>query len=289
MREIRLLAACMFISLFSFSQRVHIGVFGGLSAYEGDLVDKFFPKKVTNGAIGITGNYELNDKLMLRAGFLYTVVGGADRNSNDTVLQHRNLSFETSIKEFSLLAEYYLFNLNEQRYSPYIFGGLAVFHFNPYAYPGGSTQRVYLKPLSTEGEGLAAYPTHKQYKLTQLAIPLGGGIKYAVTDNLRIGLELGLRKLFTDYLDDVSTSYVAQSDLLAAKGPMAVDLAYRGDEVANGNPNYPAKDAQRGGAKLKDWYYTFGFHVTYRLGANSNGSHPMFGRKKGYGCPGSPL
>ena len=66
-----------------FAQRFHIGVFGGLAAYNGDLTDKIFPKKVTNGAIGITGNYELTDNIMLRAGYTYTVVGGADRFSND--------------------------------------------------------------------------------------------------------------------------------------------------------------------------------------------------------------
>jgi len=44
-----------------FAQRLHIGVFGGLAAYNGDLTDKVYPKKVTNGAIGITANYELTD------------------------------------------------------------------------------------------------------------------------------------------------------------------------------------------------------------------------------------
>ncbi|HMU47421.1 MAG TPA: DUF6089 family protein [Chitinophagaceae bacterium] len=263
------------------AQNIHIGVFGGLSAYNGDLTEKLFPKKVTNGAIGITGSYELTDQILLRAGFTYSIVGGADRYNSDTVLINRNLSFETTILEFSAVGEYYLLNLNNQRYSPYIFGGLAVFHFNPYAYDI-SKQKVYLKPLSTEGQGVSGYPDRKPYSLTQLAIPFGGGVKFAVTDNIRIGLEVGIRKLFTDYLDDVSKTYIDEFDLLNAKGQQAVDMSYRGDEVG-GSPTYPAKDAQRGGQKNKDYYYFSGIHLTYKLGNGGGGG--MGGRKSKTGCP----
>ena len=289
MRSYGLVIALIFMGSVSFSQNFHVGVFGGVSAYQGDLVDKIFPKKVTNGVIGITANYELMDQVMIRGGFNYSIVGGADRYSKDTALVHRNLSFETKILEFNLMGEFYFFNLYNQIYSPYIFGGLAVYHFNPYAFDSKG-QKVFLKLLSTEGQGLSQYPNSKPYSLTQLALPFGGGFKYAINDNLRIGLELGLRKLFTDYLDDVSTTYVDQADLLAAKGQQAVDLAYRGDEVAGGNPNYPVKNAQRGGAKYKDWYYFAGLHLTYRLGANSGGSsqHFMGGKKNKYGCPTVP-
>jgi len=292
MTKIRLLVGLLFIGLSAFSQNVHVGVFGGLAAYSGDLTKKIFPKKVTNGAIGFTVNYELTPQIMLRGGFTYTIVGGADRNSDDDTLRARNLSFETHITEFSAVAEYYFFDLGEQKISPYVFGGLAVFHFNPYAY-NGTTDKIYLKPLSTEGEGLSAYSDRKPYALTQLALPFGAGVKYAFNDRARLGLELGLRKLFTDYLDDVSTRYVDPADLLAAKGQIAVDMSYRGDELPGGNPNYPAKGAQRGGEKHKDSYYFLGLHLTYRLGSGDNsnrsgvfgGGNFFGGRKKGYGCP----
>lgn len=268
------------------AQRFHIGVFGGLSAYNGDLIDKIFPKKVTNGAIGITGNYELTDNIMLRGGFTYTIVGGADRFNKDPELVKRNLAFETSITEFSLLGEYYLLNLYDNRISPYAFTGLAAYHFNPYAF-NGSTQKIYLKPLSTEGQGLAGYPGRKPYSLTQMAIPFGGGVKFAVTENLHLGIEAGFRKLFTDYLDDVSTTYVNPNDLLAAKGQLAVDMSYRGDEVPGGDPNYPVKGYQRGGAEQKDFYYFAGLHLTYRLNISNNGGSfsGSRGRKNRTGCP----
>lgn len=282
MKRCKVILILLITALSVSAQDIHIGLFGGFSAYNGDLTDKLFPKKVTNGAIGITGNYELTDQIMIRSGLTYTIVGGADRFSKDTVLTHRNLSFETSILEFNLLAEYYFLNLYETRISPYIFGGLAVFHFNPYAYDVNK-QKVYLKPLSTEGQGIAGYPDRKPYRLTQIAIPFGGGIKFVVTDKIRIGVELGIRKLFTDYLDDVSKNYIDENDLLAAKGQLAVDMSYRGNQ-AGGSTFYPAKGAQRGNPKVKDYYYFSGLHLTYNIGnpGNNGGS-----RRTKTGCPAS--
>jgi len=287
MKSIHLFIILSFFSLAASGQQFHIGVFGGLAAYNGDLTEKIFPKKVTNGAIGITGNYELKEQIMLRAGLTYAIVGGADRFSDNAELKLRNLAFETQLIEFSLVGEYYLLNLYDRRYSPYAFAGLALYHFNPYAF-NGSSQKIYLKPLSTEGQGINGYPDRKPYNLTQLAIPFGGGIKFAVTDNLRVGLEVGLRKLFTDYLDDVSTNYIDPNDLLAAKGQLAVDMSYRSDEVG-GPPTYPTKDYQRGSPKNKDYYYFTGIHLTYKLGGNGGG---LFGggsgRKSRTGCPANP-
>lgn len=276
--------AILFFLLFGtgsqfYAQRLHLGIFGGLAAYNGDLADKLFPKKVSNGAIGITASYELKDQVMIRSGLTYSVVGGADRYNTKPDLILRNLSFETSITELSLLGEYYFRNLYSAKFSPYVFGGLAVFHFNPYTYDA-SGQKFFLKPLGTEGQGIAGYG--KPYGLTQLALPLGGGIKYAINYNLRIGVELGLRKLFTDYLDDVSGNYADESDMLNGNGAIALDLSYRGDEVPGGSFIYPAKGAQRGSPKYKDIYYFTGVHLTYRL-STSGGGDPM--RRNRNGCP----
>lgn len=277
MKHLRLTAILLFVTSVLVAQQLHVGVFGGLSAYTGDLTENIFPKKVTNGAVGITVSYELQDQIMLRGGLTYSVVGGADRYSNSSEQLKRNLSFETSIFEFSAVGEYYLFNLYDRRYSPYVFAGLAIYRFNPYAADAGG-QKVYLKPLSTEGQAISGYI--KSYSLMQAAIPFGGGVKFAVNDNIRVGVEMGIRKLFTDYLDDVSGNYADQADLLAAKGLLAVDMSYRGDEVAVGSPFYPAKGAQRGSPKAKDYYYFTGIHLTTRIGGSNGG-----GRKSGIGCP----
>ncbi len=275
MKYLSSLAILLIIAPVVIAQNGHIGIFGGASAYSGDLTSKAFPRKVTNGAIGITYNYELSDLLMLRSGFTYSIVGGADRYNEKPTLALRNLSFETRIFELSTIGEYYLLNLNYSRYSPYVFAGVALFKFNSYAYTVNG-QKVFLKPLSTEGQGLSGYPDRKPYSLTQLAIPFGGGVKFVITEKLRVGAEIGLRKLFTDYLDDISTNYVAPADLLAAKGQLSVDMSYRGDEIDGASSAYPGKADKSGNPKSKDYYYFAGLHVTYRLAP---------GRKNQTGCP----
>ncbi|HYE56023.1 MAG TPA: DUF6089 family protein, partial [Chitinophagaceae bacterium] len=126
--------------------------------------------------------------------------------------------------------------------------------------------RHFLQPLGTEGQGLAEYPDRKPYKRTQFAIPFGAGLRVRVSDKVTLAYEFGLRKTFTDYLDDVSTTYVDPAILATTRGPKAVELSYRGDELRNGNPNYPADGTMRGGAESKDWYYFSGISVTIGIG-----------------------
>ena len=275
MKFLCLLTAFIVVTPCICAQRMHLGVFGGASAYTGDLTSKLFPKKVTKGAIGITLNYEISDLLMLRSGVTFAKIGGADRYSDKPNLVLRNLSFETKIFEFSSMLEYNLLSLQYSKYSPYMFAGVAVFKFDSYTYDK-TGQKYFLKPLSTEGQGLSGYPDRKPYHLTQIAIPFGGGAKFAINDNLRVGVEFGLRKLFTGYIDDVNYKYVNQADLLAERGQLAVDLSYRSDELIGGRPSYPNKTDQRGDPKSKDYFYFAGIHFTSRL-TNSSKFHT--------GCP----
>jgi Fe-S cluster assembly ATPase SufC len=73
--------------------------------------------------------------------------------------------------------------------------------------------------------------------------------------------------------------------LLAERGPKAVELAYRGGEIKNGNPVFPSEGTVRGGPDFKDWYYFSGIHATFKI------NDPTFGSKnrlKGSktSCPG---
>jgi uncharacterized protein DUF6089 len=258
----------------------HVNLFGGFSNYSGDLQSKFFTLDQSYAAFGASAQYDLTEHFSILSGFNLGHVGAADK-FNKPDLQPRNLSFQSKIAEGNIMGEYNLFDINEKRFTPYVFAGLAVYHFNPFAYDT-MDQKVYLKPLSTEGEGLAQYPGRKPYNLTQLAIPFGGGIKLRVTNNVVIAYEISLRKLFTDYLDDVSTTYIDQTALLNAKGPEAVELAYRGNEVKNGSPTYPADGTQRGSSKYKDWYYFSGIRISIAI----NNSNRMNGNKRGIiNCP----
>ena len=258
----RFLLAGILLPLFVHAQW-NVNLYGGFSNYIGDLQSSPYTPRQSNGSFGAGLQYDLSGHFSLLSNLTYGRISAADGYSNQADLRARNLNFETVIKEWNLLAEYNLFDLNEHRVTPYLFAGLAIFHFNPYSYD--STGRmVYLRPLSTEGEGLAQYPNRKPYALTQLSIPFGGGIKFRINDHVVLAYEIGMRKTFTDYLDDLSTTYVDQATLLAARGPEAVEMAYRGNEVKGGGA-YPADGSVRGGPKWKDWYYMSGIRVTIAL------------------------
>src|SRR5882724_1477192 len=247
------------------AQQVSLDLSGGISNYQGDLQQKRFTTDQSRGAFGIGIRYGLGDHFDVRSNFTYARIGAADKFGTSSTLKLRNLSFESKITEGNLLLDYNILSLNNHKITPYVFAGVAIFHFNPYAYDSLGN-RVYLKPLSTEGEGLAQYPDRKSYHLTQMAIPFGAGIRWRVSESVVLSYEIGLRKTFTDYLDDVSTTYVDQGVLLAAKGAQATEMAYRGGELKNGT-TYPPDGSIRGGSKFKDWYYISGVTVSINLGS----------------------
>lgn len=262
-----------FLPLLLSAQRLHLNLFGGFSNYLGDLQEKSVTLEQSRRAFGAGLSYDVNHHLALRGGFAWGRIGADDKSNKATDLQLRNLSFQSSIREVHLLAEYSLFDLRYQKWTPYVFGGLALYHFNPYAYDTLGN-KIYLRPLSTEGQGLSQYPDRKTYKLTQFALPVGAGIRLRLYDNITVSYELGLRKLFTDYLDDVSSTYVDQPVLAVAKGTTAVAMAYRGGELKNGN-TYPAEGSIRGNPTFKDWYYMHGLTVSIGLHLGKKGGSRM--------------
>lgn len=263
----------------SVAQPFHITLWGGFAGYQGDLQNKRFAigQSDYGGGIGVT--YDISSRLAIRSNFSLGRVSAEDKN-NEPSLQPRNLSFQSKITEGNLLLEWTFFDLDRQRLSPYIFAGIARYHFDPYAFDTLGN-KIFLKPLSTEGQGLPQYPNIKPYKLGQWAIPFGGGIRLRVSDNVTLGYELGMRKLFTDYLDDVSGLYVDQFILAQEKGLKAVEMAFRAGEIKNSNATYPTAGDKRGGSQFKDWYYFHGLTVSFAL--NSSGSG--FGKKGSMACP----
>ncbi len=251
------------------AQRWHVNLTGGVSNYSGDLQSKAYTFDQSFFAFGFGAQYDITRNFSAISNINFMKVGASDQyNSPDLVF--RNLSFQTNIIEWNLLGEYTFMDITEKKFSPFVFGGIAVFHYDPYAFDT-TGQKVYLRPLSTEGEGLPEYPGQKPYNLTQFAIPFGGGIKFRVSENVVLAYEIGLRKTFTDYLDDVSTVYVDKNILQAERGPLAVEMAYRANELKGGDPNYPAAGITRGGPKYKDWYYYTGIRVSIALISRKDG------------------
>ena len=250
------------------AQRWHVNLTGGLSNYSGDLQDKAYTFDQSYFAFGAGAQYDITKNFSVISNIMFMKIGASDQfNAPDLVF--RNLSFQSNVLEWNLLAEYTFFDITQKKFSPFVFGGIAVFHYDPYAYDTMG-RKVYLQPLSTEGEGLPQYPDQKPYALTQFALPFGAGIKFRVSENVVLACEVGFRKTFTDYLDDVSTYYVDQAILQNAKGSEAVEMAYRGNEL-KGGASYPTAGTVRGGPKYKDMYYYTGIRVSIAILTKNDG------------------
>lgn len=280
-----LFLSLMLISSTAFSQgvlkNVSIEVFGGLANYQGELQERNYTFSQAKPAASVGLRYNFTDKISVRGLLTYGNVQAADRYSSNYFRRQRNLSFYSKIYDASLTGMYEFFDLMEKRYTPYVFAGISVFNMGPYAYDSLGN-KIGLGNMNTEGQGLPQYPDRKKYKYQNLSIPFGAGIRFAVTRNVSLGWEFRFNKTFTDYLDDVSSTYIDRNILLGAEGPKAVEMAYRGGELKDGNPVYPADGTMRGNPKTKDWFYFSGLTINFRL---FNDRDLNRGRGKGIPCP----
>lgn len=276
-----LIFICCF-PLIALSQNFHFSGRLGVAGYQGDLKARSISLSQTRLMGSIGARYDLTEHISARSYFTLTSLKADDKKGTDT-MQVRNLNFKTKLFDWELTGQYSLFSLNYHWWTPYVFAGIGIYHFKPYT-NDTSGNKTFLKPLSTEGQGFM--PGVKEYKLTQFSIPFGIGAEYSLNEDMRFGLELGYRKIFTDYLDDASTSYVDETALFNARGPKAVDLAWRGDEV-HGTP-YPVAGYIRGNPKYKDGYYYVAITYTLRFWFDKykqTSGIPSGKKEKKVGCP----
>ena len=269
-----------FFALISDAQNsLNLNLFLGTSNYSGDLQDKRFAFSQSHLAGGLGLSYEITNHFSVRAAFKIGKISADDKLGRN---KERNLNFSSQITEGALDLQYLITPLGAHVLTPYVFAGVAVYHYDPYTFDS-SGRKYYLKPMSTEGEGFIA--GRKNYSLTQFAIPFGAGVKMPLSENINVGLEVGYRKIFTDYLDDVSKTYVDPNLLLVNRGAKAVELSYRGDELKTGSQIYPT-GGQRGNPKYNDWYYFTGLTLSFRLGNSlfGNGGGGA-GKNKEWDCP----
>ncbi|MCX8470909.1 MAG: DUF6089 family protein [Chitinophagaceae bacterium] len=263
MKKLIILLLC--IPCFSFAQEKHheMGIFGGTSNYFGDLQPKLFPNNSYAPVGGLLYKYFVNPRVGFRFGASYTELTAADSLSEIATNRLRNLNFTTNLFEFHSAVEVNLLKVDPmyRRFSPYIFGGVSVFYFNPYT-GDANDEKVYLKPLATEGQGLPTYTDRKNYNLVNFAVPMGGGMKVLIGKKVLVSAEMGFRFTMTDYLDDVSKSFVNMDTLYAYKGRQSVDLSFRRDEIKGWERDYPSYGYQRGDKRSYDMYWFGGIGVT---------------------------
>lgn len=259
----KLLFIFLLISNRCFAQDWVAELSTGITGYNGDLTQQRVAFNTMRPAIGLNIKYNTGNFINYRIGFMYGNIAGNDKYNTHADLVARNLNFKTNIMEANIGVEIPLQDPISFYAYPYVFATVGVFHFNPYTYDSNNV-KTYLEPLSTEGEGLAKYPGRKKYALTQVCFPVGFGWKVDVSDRVVISYEFGYRFLFTDYLDDVSKSYINLDVLKQAKGDKAVEMAYRK------NVPFREEGLPRGNPGKNDSYFFTGIKVGFVLNSTSN-------------------
>lgn len=222
-----------------------------------------FEFNVTRPAIEIGYRRFFSPNIAAKVGFTYGQVSGNDALTDEKFRNNRNLHFKSPIAELALRVDYFPFKeyfghiyrsngvvgKRVNNISPYLFAGIGGFWYNPKAEYQGNWEK--LRPLQTEGV---------EYSSLSIALPVGLGLKYAIDKQWSIGLEVGLRYTFTDYLDDVSTEYVDKS----AESPM---VQYLSNPALNneGQTSWTTPGQQRGSADANDSYVFAILSVNYKL------------------------
>jgi len=278
-------------SSFNRNHAYEMGLSIGPTYYQGDLSYGPVTLQMTKLHAGIYGRYYLGNFLAVRLGFdfariagddkvaaskydEYTAIeeGGVGKQADYRDRMKRNLNFYSNIAELNMLFEYHIWNPYNRGSGklvvPYVFGGLAYFHFNPKTVDRYGTI-VELRNFQTE--------YHKTYSLNQFAIPMGVGVKINPGAAINVSFEIGYRKTFTDWLDDVHHNFAGAP---AANDVYLQQLSDRSSEVdpkwgqmwsqTSINPNKYV----RGNPKDKDSYILCSINITKTF--SSHGSCTNF-------------
>jgi Domain of unknown function (DUF6089) len=252
-------------------QEGEFGIGLGAGHYFGDINTKAkLNRAKVAGSIFFRKNF--GNYIAVRLGASYARLGYSDiYNSHNKYMESRNLSFNSNVWELALQGDFNFFRFmpGEPQYSftPYVTLGAGIFSYDPYAYLQG--RKVYFRqlPIGTEGQNSTLYPDRKSYSSMAICIPFGGGIKYALNDRINIAFEVLHRFTNTDYLDDVSTTYVDPSifPLNPDGSPSDAQLLYDRSYEITTPPIGSVIGRQRGQSKQKDQFVTAMVHLTFNL------------------------
>jgi len=249
------------------AQYFEAGIFAGVSNYQGDLAPGFMEASEYAPAFGVFGRYNFTGHLGMKVHLYKGTLQGSDENGQLKYgIRQRNLSFQSDLYELGVQGEFNFINFNvlkgDHITTPYLFAGVSGFYFNPIAELNGQLHE--LQPLGTEGQGINGYD--EKYKLFSIAIPAGLGVKFNFNKTVNVGLEMGLRYTFTDYLDDVSGKYPDLEVLTENNGELATMLSYRTAEYDNNITTDPQGQFRGGEKQLNDFYFFGGLILSFNIG-----------------------
>lgn len=245
----------MLFALPSSAQTMELGLFGGGSYYIGDM-NPAMHFKHTQIAYGALARFNVNRRWAFKVAYSRGKIKGDDATVQAAT--NRGLNFKSTINDISAVAEFnfweYFTGSKKNYFTPYIYAGIAFFTFKPTSLDG-----VALQPLGTEGQNVG-FDGRSPYNKWGVAFPFGFGFKYSVSEKVGLAFEWGMRKTFTDYLDDVSSTYYLVGSEIDPNNAAQV----HSDPTMIHEPYM-----QRGDSKTWDWYSFFGVTVTYKINLRS--------------------
>jgi hypothetical protein len=249
-----------------FKPNTEVGILLGTSYYLGDLNTTHFNQPLPT--VGLIIRKNVDKRFAYKAEVMYLNIQSDERYSEDTIAKNRGLHFKSPIYELSGQVEFNFLPYQPGNplytWTPYVYSGISIFHFNPQA-ENKNGEWVNLQELGTEGQGTTLFPEKEKYSLIQYSIAMGGGFKIAVNPSFNIILEYGVRKTFTDYLDDVSTTFVG-----GVGNPYPLDMSQEALEMSDPESTHTRGD-QRGDPDKKDWYSFAGITLSFTLNNNTKG------------------
>lgn len=233
------------------------GGWAGISNYFGDLNTS---SSMRNPGFAAGANIRLlfNERLAYKGSLSFANISGDDKYSSNPFERDRNLNFKSKLYDLTNQFEFnfmpYLHGSKIDYFTPYMFVGFSIFHYNPVTKLDGKTFN--LREYGTEGQALG-----EEYFEFSSALVAGMGIKWDINHVLSINLEASYRFTYTDYLDDVSTSYPNIGELASLRGENGVKLSDR-----SGIPGFATQGKQRGNSRDRDKISFIGVSLMYYFG-----------------------
>ena len=263
---------------FSVGASNYLGEFGG---GEGTRRDGFVDMKLnyTQWTLGGFYRYRVSNRFGVKGALSYIRLSGDDAKTDNPARRARNLNFKNDMFELTLNGELYIYKVNDVgrtgRYSTdfnlYLYGGVGLFYSNP----KGQTDAgdwVSLKPLQTEGVSYSSF---------NFTLPLGIGFYYTINRQYRLGMEIGWRTTFTDYIDDASTVYTTSYDGISNKTTQALIDEINDEDV---QLHHFKEGSKRGDPEHDDAYATATINFSWAIRGRSKfyrAKHSwVLGRKK---------
>jgi hypothetical protein len=251
-------------------QQGEFGITAGVAHYFGDLNTRAQLNRL-KPAVGIFYRKQFNNYLGLRVSAHYAQLGYSDIYSKNTFQNTRNLSFNTDIIEFAVHGDFNFFKYvpgdPEFSFTPYVSIGLGIFSYNPYAYL--NNKKIFLRPLGTEGQNIryigADGKVRKPYGSTAVCIPIGLGIKYSLNNSMNFSVQVAQRITTTDYLDDVSTTYVGIDKFPPLNGRPSIAGILQDRSIEKVAVPIGTEGMQRGLSNQKDQYIIIEVGLSFNI------------------------